>query len=185
MSKRILQLVLIASLGVNVGVIATTLAHRAGGPPPGRPMGPGNGAPPDAERVQDPARLAEDHVMGMTQHLDLDEAQQQAVRSIMDEHSPRLVELQSEVRAVSRRLSDAFAAPTFDADRFRRLTAEAGAARARLDSLAAVMLVAEAAVLDPEQRRKFAAVAPSMHSNPQGPRRDAGRPPREGEPPPR
>ncbi len=178
MSKRIIYLLLAVSLGLNAGVIATTLVHRASMPPPGPPPGPDGGAGPDMGPPPDPNRLVEEHVRGITRHLDLDAAQQDAVRLVLERHSSLLVELQMDVGDVGRRLSDAFAAPEFDPEQFRRLTAEAGMVRSRLDSLSAEMLVAEAAVLTPEQRRKFAAVAPTIHSQPQ-------RPPREGGPPPR
>jgi hypothetical protein len=84
-----------------------------------------------------------------------------------------------EVEQTNRRLTEAFGAPDFDSESFQRLTFEASAARSQLDSLSAVMLVSEAAVLTHEQRRKYARVAPSIHSNPQRPG------PKEGGPPPR
>ena len=77
-----------------------------------------------------------------------------------------------------RRLSEVFGASDFDPVRFSRLTAEASGARSRLDSLSAVMLVAEASVLTPDQRRKFAEVANSIYSRPQGDRREGPPPPR-------
>ena len=47
------------------------------------------------------------------------------------------------------------------------------------DSLSAAALIAEAAVLTPEQRRKYAEVAPMVHSNPRrAPPRRQGPPPR-------
>ncbi|MDX2473888.1 MAG: periplasmic heavy metal sensor [Candidatus Krumholzibacteria bacterium] len=179
MSKRIIYLLLAVSLGVNVGVVATTLLHRPAGPPPGPDGDRGPGQRPDA------ARMVEQHVQGITRHLDLDEEQQQTIRSVMEHHAPQLIMLQSQAEAAGGRLTEAFAAPEFDPDLFRQMTAEAAVARSRVDSLSAVMLVAEAAVLTPEQRRKFAQVAPSIHSKPQLRPREDGPPPREDGPPPR
>lgn len=171
MSKRIIYLLLAVSLGLNVGVIATTVVHRATMPPPGGPPGPDRGARPDMGPPPDPDRLVKDHLQGITRHLDLNGEQQNAVRSVLERYSSQMVELQMDVDDVGRRLTEVFAAPVFDPEQFRRLTAEAGVVRSRLDSLSAVMLVAEAAVLTPQQRRKFAVVAPRIHSKPQGPPR--------------
>jgi Spy/CpxP family protein refolding chaperone len=120
----------------------------------------------------------EDHVQGITRHLELDSEQQQAIRTVMERHALQLVRFQEDVDTRGRRLADAYGASTFDAERFRQLTTEASTARSRLDSLSAVMLVAEAAVLTPEQRRKFAEVAPTIHSHPQQPPRQDGPAPR-------
>lgn len=175
MSKNILYLLLAASLGLNVGVIATTLAHRMTGPREGPPPASGDLGGP-GPRLS-PEQLVETHLRGMTRHLGLDPEQQQSIRAVLEKFAPQQMEFQMEVRNTGRRLTDAFGAPGFDPEGFRRLTAEASAARSRLDSLSTVMLVSEAAVLTPEQRRKFAQVAPSIHSNPQGPRSKGGGPP--------
>lgn len=169
MSKKIIYLLLAVSLGLNVGVIAMTIANRTDQPPHDPPPGRG---------PADPDRLVEGHLRGMTQHLGLNDEQQQAIRDILERHTPEMARLRAEADEAGQRLAEAYGAPNFDAERFRQLTTETGAARARMDSLSSVMLVAEASILSPEQRRKFAAVAPELHSNPpQGPRRD-GPPPR-------
>lgn len=174
MSKKIIYLILAISIGLNAGMIATTLVHRKSGPPPGPGPRPGEGP----GHRPDPQQMVDDHVRGITRHLELDPAQQQAIREVMELHAPELVLFQMEVRETGKRLADAFRAPTFDAERFRQLTAQASTARSRLDSLSAVMLVEEAAVLTPEQRKRFAEVAPSIHNNPQPPPREGGPPPR-------
>ena len=105
----------------------------------------------------------------MTQHLDLDPEQQQAIRAVLERYATQLTALQAEVEETSQRLPEAYADPAIRSRQFQQLTAEASAARVQLDSLSAVMLVAEAAVLTPEQRQKFAEVAPSIHSQPKRP----------------
>ncbi len=174
MSKRYIYLLLAVSLGLNVGVVATTLVHRRA--PEGPPPGPAGGPAPNAR--PDPERLVEDHMRGITRHLDLDTRQQQHIRAVLERHAPQLVTFQAEVEETGRLLSEVFAAPQFEAPRFRQLTAEASGARSRLDSLSTEMLVAEATVLTPEQRRKFADVANSVYSRPQGTHRKGGPPPR-------
>ena len=174
MSRRLVYLLLAISIGLNVGVIATTIVHQTRAPA-GPPPGPGGG--PGPEGAPDPQQLVDGHLRGMTRPLDLNPEQQQAIRVVLERHAPKLVEFQAEVAETGRHLSDAYAAPDFDPDRFRQLTAAASAARSRLDSLSTAMLVAEAAVLTPAQRRKFAEVATTVHSQPKGPPRQVGPPP--------
>lgn len=184
MSRRLIHILLAVSVGLNVGVVAMTILHRTTGTRGGPPPGPGGGARPEHGAPPGAEQLVEGHLQGMTRHLDLDPGQQEAIRAVMERHAPQLMALQREVTLAGQRLSEAYAAPVFDTDRFERLTADTGAARARLDSLSAVMLVQEAAVLTPQQRRAFAAVAPSIHTMPQRPPGDGGPqpPPRNGGP---
>ena len=114
----------------------------------------------------------------MTRHLALDQDQQAAIRQIMEHYAPELAVLQDRARESAGRLADAFARPVFEPEHFKELTEQASSARARVDSLSGVMLVAEAEVLTPSQRRKFAEVAPTIHSNPQRPGRERRPPPR-------
>lgn len=200
MSKQIIYLLLAVSFGLNVGMVATTLMHRSssesrpsgsglrdGGPgfrddDPGPPdVGPGPG--PGLGGPRDPERMVENHLRGMTEHLDLDADQQRALRAIMTSRAALLVEIQARAHETGRRVADIYSAPDFDPERFKRAAAEASIARARLDSLSAEMLAAEAVLLTPEQRRKFAQVAPTLHNRP--PReRGPQEPPRDRRPPP-
>lgn len=189
MSNRIIHLLLALSLGLNAGVIATTLVHRVTAPSPGHPPGGGGvGDRPPAQSA-DPARMVDSHLRGMTRHLGLDEEQQRAVREVLERYVPELIELQTGAADAGEALASAFGAPEFDRETFLRLTAETSAARSRLDSLSAVLLMAEAELLTPEQRQLFSTVAPMVHSQPQqpagrrGPPPDGG-PPRDGGPPP-
>jgi len=172
MGRRITYLALAVSLGLNAGLLAVTLYHsRPPSPPPGAP-GPPPAGPPA------PGRLIEDHVRGITQHLGLSVEQQQEIRIVLEKHVPHSIGAQRRIADLTEQLSEAFAAPAFDAAAFQQLARKASAARATVDSAAAVMLVAEAAVLTPEQRVKFAEVAPTIHLHP--PQR-----PRGSQPPPR
>lgn len=180
MSKKIIYTLCAVSLGLNLGMIGMTVMNRAAspGPPPRGPdPGPSPGNPPAPERI------IEDHVASITRHLGLDEVQSQAIREIMGKHIPSLIRLREQADSVSSGLSDVFAAPDFDRNLFLQRTAEASRARARVDSVSALILTEEAAVLTPDQRKVFAEVAPTIHSQPQGPRGRGGPPGREGPPP--
>jgi Spy/CpxP family protein refolding chaperone len=177
MSHRILYLILAVSVGLNIGLVGTTLIHRADREPHGLPQGPG----PNQGPAGGPDNLVDEHLRGMTRHLDLDQEQQVAIRQIMEHYASELAVLQDRARTAAGRLADGFAHPVFEPAHFKELTEEASLARARVDSLSGVMLVAEAEVLTPEQRRKFAEVAPVIHSSPRRPGRGGGPPPRKPE----
>ncbi len=127
MSRRILFLVLAVSLGLNIGLVITTLIHRVDraplGPPPGR--GPNQGPPGEG------GDLVEQHLRGMTDHLGLDEDQQAAVRLVMEQYSPELSMLQERARETAGQLVAAYSRPVFEPEQFRKLTEQVRAARAR------------------------------------------------------
>lgn len=177
MSKRIIYTLFAVSIGLNLGMIGMTVMNRTAppGPPPPGP-GPGPGGPPDPELI------VEDHVVNITRHLELDEDQSRAIREIMEEHVLTLIQLREQAEIANEGLSETFAAPVFDPEGFRQRTAEASRARSRVDSLAALLLIDEAEVLTPEQRRRFAEVASRIHSQPAGPRPQGGPPPGGGRP---
>lgn len=187
MSKKFLSLLLAVSLGVNLGVVAMTLMQNSAKHPQGPHRGPGGDRAP--EQRPDPEQIVQRHLQGMTRHLELDAEQQQAIRAILEQHVPEQSRLQFEVAEDSRQMLEAFSADDFDPERFRQLMTAAAVARAELDSVSTVMLLAEAAVLTAEQRQKFAAVAPAIRSAPQGPPPEEAPPPEgrgrpEGGPPP-
>jgi Spy/CpxP family protein refolding chaperone len=165
MSKNTVYLLLIISIGFNVGMISTTLFHQSPPPHQGPPPGPNRGEDHRPGHQPNARQLVENHLQGMTRHLDLDPEQQATIRAVLEQYAPELVTLQVEADDASRRLVDAFGAPSFDPEAFRLLTAKASSTRSRVDSLSATMLVAEAAVMTTSQRRKFAEVAPTIHSS--------------------
>ncbi len=176
MMKKIMYLLLALSLGLNAGLLVMTLLSPDRPPLPDGEGGIRPGPPPDA------GQLVDNHMQGMTRHLDLDPVQQESIRAILTRDAQRLMELQMETRAAGRRLTRAFGAPIFSPEAFLDMVREASVTREALDSLSAALLVAEAAVLTPEQRIKYAEVAPMIHTNPQ-----QARPPHDLErrPPPR
>lgn len=179
MSKKTIYLLLALSIGINLGVMGMTLLNGGAEQPLGpRPDGPRGEADRGPGVRPNPEQLVQRHLQGMTQHLELDAEQQQAVRLIMERYMPEQAERQLRVDQTSNQLSRAYAAPVFDAAQFRRLTEAASRAHLELDSLSTVMLVAEAEVLTPDQRRKFAAAAPTLRARRQGQRPDQGPPPR-------
>jgi len=176
MSKMYIRLLLAVSIGINLGVVGMTLMRNTSpnfqGPPPGPPKGE-NHAP---GKHPAPGLLVDDHIQRMTHHLDLNLEQQEAIRTIMETYSPQLTELRRNVEQNSLSLTREFLAHSFDPESFRRQASELSAARARIDSLSALMLASEAAVLDTRQRREFAKIAPLFNAPRQTPPRHGGPP---------
>jgi len=185
MSRKILYLLLAASIGLNAGIIGMTLVHKTKKQGPTPPHGPAGREGRMRAMPSDPSTLVDNHIRGITRHLALDPEQQQTIRSILEQYAPQLIKFQIDAAEAGRGLAEAYAAPDFDPEQIQQLTANASAARVRLDSLSAILLVAEGAVLTPDQRRIYAEVAPSIHSNPPRPHPKQGPPPKKGSPPPR
>jgi Spy/CpxP family protein refolding chaperone len=177
--KRSVFLLLAVSLGLNGGFIGAKLASRHDNRGSDLRPGPRPGQLPPRP-PQDPEALLRDHVEGVTRHLDLTAEQQQAVHDALLPHMSRLVGLHRQVHELEGEVSTAFSASPLDQDRFWKLVRETSRARAEIDSVSAVMLMAEAAVFTPAQRVKFAEVAPLIYVDPArvGPRGE--RPPRTG-----
>ena len=95
-----------------------------------------------------------------TRHLDLSSEQQKAIREILEKHLPAMAELRDQAQVSSGRMTEVYAETPFNKEKFQSLMADAGQARFEADSLAALMLLEEASVLNDEQRRLFAQVAP-------------------------
>ncbi len=170
--RRGLFLLLALSLGLNGGLLYVRFAHRPPSDDRAMPLAPRPTLPRDAEVA------VRDHLAGLVRDLDLTAAQEESIRAILVAHMPRMTELLRRTSEANRLIGEAFAAPEFDVEPFRQLVREASAARARADSLSAVMLLGEARILTPQQRARFARTAPTVYSttHPESP-------PREGEPP--
>ena len=132
MSQKIIYLLLAVSVGINFGVVGMTFIGGPDQQPQLPPPGPDGGDNPGPR--PNPEQMVQRHLEGMTRHLDLDAEQQQAVRLIMEQHMPEQAERQLAVDQTSQELSLAYAAPDFDAENFRRLTAAASRARAGLQN---------------------------------------------------
>jgi Spy/CpxP family protein refolding chaperone len=152
--KRVWFLLLALSVGLNAGLIATRTIGDGGHRPHEKPRPPEQGGP---------GGTVDNHLAAMTEHLGLDEAQQTAVRAVLESGLPQIAERQGELRKLEGLTRGAYGAPRFDADEFSRLVAQAAAARAVVDSLTAAMLVQEATILSPDQRRRFAEVAQGLN----------------------
>jgi Spy/CpxP family protein refolding chaperone len=169
MMKRALWILLALSLGLNAGLLYVRLADRPGMAPGSHPGESGPHGPPPGEHgapQPDTEALIRNHLASMSRHLDLSVEQQQSIEEILRDHLPEMAELRRRAEEANRRVSAAFAERQLNSGRFTTLVREASQARARIDSLSAVMLLGEAGVLSPAQRARFAEVAPTVYANP-------------------
>lgn len=168
--KRAWFVLLALSLGLNAGLLYTVIAHRHApgprgfermGPPPDRP------GPPDKSLGLRPAHGRPDgvafarHRLGrMADWLNLDKAQREALRAILDETMPRILAQRDAVRAARHHAADQYLKPTVDPDSVRASVRRLNAAQASLDSLAAETMSREAKLLTPEQRSRYFTAMP-------------------------
>ena len=147
--KRIWFLVLAVSVGLNAGLLF--MAKSGPGPAPGRHR------PPPPGRFD--ARL-DDHLRRMTQSLGLDETQRASVEAVHRDLLPQISEQHRRMEDLRQAIANHYAGPEFDAANFRALAESLSEAQARLDALVTEAMLGEAAVLTPDQRRKYAREMP-------------------------
>jgi len=155
------------SLGLNVGLLYTTLADAARRREP-VPLAPFVGAPPrpidgppGAEPGLEPhcpalcEPMMRRRLGGLASRLDLDEGQQETLGGILRQAYPQILALRESVAAARRTLQVAYARPMIEPGAIRRLTQEINLAQARLDSLVAETMLREASVLTADQRARY------------------------------
>ncbi len=168
---RRMPLILMAfSVGLNAGLVyfflnGRTAQEETPPPPPPREL---------AGETRDAEEALREHLDLMTRDLDLDPAQVTALHDLLKTRLPEMAVLLRRTTEANRRITDAYGEPVLDEAKFREMVRLASASRARADSLSAVMLLAEADILTPAQRTRFAHTAPTIYSHA---RRD--QPPRE------
>jgi len=154
--RRFLFVLLSLSLGLNAGLLYVRYAEKPHDKP--FPPGPERGQihrPPPPPKV-----MIEDQLAAKTRHMNLSSDQQNAIRLILEKHVPTMVKLRQQARVLNRKMTEVYAGAAFDKTEFQNLMKEAGQARSQADSIAAVILMEEASVLNEEQRRLFAKEAP-------------------------
>lgn len=183
--KRLPLLLVAFSFGLNAGLVYYFVSERRARDEKPAP------SPAPRERPAEP-RDAEtairEHLDLMTRDLELSPSQVTALHDLLSTQMPQMTILLRRTTEANRRISEAYGEPAFDEVRFREMVRLASESRTRADSLSAVMLLAEAEILTPAQREKFAHTAPSVYSNARRdqPQRDRDRPaPQPGEDRPR
>ncbi len=184
---RSLFIIMAVSLGLNAGLLYVRYMDRPTGPFPEGHERPGKerGAQPGPEMI------VNHQLKAKTEHLGLDNLQQEKIRVILEENLPRMVEFRQRTEEAQAQMSALYGQAPFDEAAFLSMGRLAAQSRTSADSLSAVILSLEAEVLTDQQRKSFAEVAPMHQMGPEGPR-GAGRPggpsgpggpPRDGRPP--
>jgi Spy/CpxP family protein refolding chaperone len=168
--RRVAFVLLALSLGLNAGLLYTVISHRHAhgsrgferlGPPsdraglPGGPRGL-HGTHPTPDVIS----FAQRRLARIVDWLDLDAAQREAMRAILDESMPRILAQRDAVRAARHRAAEQYLKPAVDPDSVRIAVRRLTAAQAALDSLVAETMSREAKLLTPEQRARYFTAMP-------------------------
>jgi Spy/CpxP family protein refolding chaperone len=157
--KRGWFVLLALSLGLNAGLLYTSLAPRPDGvpaPPVVEHPGPAPEAPGDGQPGPPPAeQLVHGRHTRMCRFLGLDEQQREAMKAILQASLPRIVNLRAAVAEARQRILVAYHQPEVDVQQVRELVGALNATQAELDSLVAETMLQEVALLSPEQRQAY------------------------------
>lgn len=174
--KRGWFLLLALSLGLNAGLIYTTLVKETGEPQvPPPPAEPGVPAPDDPAHAPDApvpptvGSLIQARHERMSRFLDLTPEQRRRGLEILQSRLPRLLALRGQVAEARNQIHAAYRQPEIDQQRIRRLVEKLTSAQAQVDSLAAEMMLQEVALLTLEQRQAYWRAMPfGLHHQPGG-----------------
>ncbi len=172
--KRSLMLLLVISLGLNLGLASAVFLRTDGDERrPRRDGRPGGLSPDDSVGWQG---QMERRWQDIDRRLDLEPEQRQRFRRLRLDALPLVRERMLDVRRARARLHDACRAEDLRPDSLRHLVAGMTGAQGRLDSLITETLLGELELLDPEQRRHYLRMMPLQPSQPfgRGPGRGLG-----------
>ncbi len=155
--KRVWVLVLALSLGLNAGLLFMQISER------GR-------KPRHDGRSPDPERLVERRLHQLNKHVGLNEEQQKVMEEILREIIPHVVAERSKTLELRNSLVLEYASAEMDPNRIRELARKLSTMQVSIDSLATEGLLREAAILTPDQRRRYAEIMPLRHRMEKHPR---------------
>ncbi|HOX26040.1 MAG TPA: periplasmic heavy metal sensor [Candidatus Krumholzibacteria bacterium] len=156
--KRGWLIVLLLSLGLNVGLGVNLLRRDAGAPPlPDAPEADDAGAQPDRVRVEGFLRRRLDHLSG---ELGLSAEQQEALWAVHAEAGERVFERRRAMRAARAELHRIFASTEPAPAQFHAAQRRISALQAELDSMVVEIMVKEREILTPEQRQLYRGLFP-------------------------
>ena len=186
--RRLWFLILALSLGLNAGLVYTTLSQRAGrhelprGFARGHDFEWSHDDSLDADRPVAPARPPLDRrgpalrrLDRMGQWLELDATQRTEMGKILDEMLPQILAERDSAIAARRAAHEEYFLSQADPGRIRAIVRRLSLVQARLDSLVAEAMLREAALLTPEQRARYFQAMPwerAIGSGPGPHRRD-------------
>jgi len=153
--KRVWLLLLLAlSVGLNVGLLYVQRSREPLPPQPPPEAGP---PAPGPGRFDD---LVRNHVDRMAEGLRLDEDQVRRLREVHRDLLPRMASVSRDLDELRRSVGDEYVARDLDAEQLRGDVARLSRTQATLASLVVEAMLAEAAILTPDQRERYARAMP-------------------------
>lgn len=180
-----LAIALLLSLGVNVGILAVVLAHRARPQPdrpvvqepePGRP-GPDRPFPRDLDPGEPPPRIVR-----LADRLGLEGEQRRRFIALQGRFFTETVRLRTEQAEIQRELRRELISPAPDRERVQGLLRESARTFLALEQALARNVIATRDLLDPEQEEIYLDILSRLR--PPGARMQGGQPPRNQRRPP-
>ncbi len=168
--KRAWILVLCLSIGLNIGLLIVVLGDRGASLPSEESLARGNrkGPPHLREEFRSPGKMREElgrRMERLSRDLGLTEGQADSLIAIREKAFPQLVESHEMMAEIRDHLREAYLRGT-EEEQIRSYVRELNQTRARIDSLIAEAMIAEAHVLTPEQRAGYVASLPWDHPGP-------------------
>ncbi len=168
--KKILVLVVLISLGLNIGLgvriwkesNSFSVAGPQCGPPGGSDLpGPGGcgslGGGRDGNFWHG---VMERRLTHVTNQLGLDEEQAEAFKKTHKEAAVKFLSQRVKVQEARRQLMEAASAADFGVDTLRHLIAEVGRQQVKLDSMVTETMLQEMEILNEDQRRQYMRILP-------------------------
>ena len=185
MKTRLLWILLLLSLGLNVGLALNLWRRDAAAPPPAGPtVGPAPGSFPGerADERAGPARGA-DRTRRMLRHrldrlaarLDLTAAQRDSLWALHRQAGPGVLARRQALAAARTRMHDLLAATPLEAPALHRVRRQISRLQAELDSVVVSLLMRERAVLSAEQASRYRGLFPLGGGEGKRGGRDGGR----------
>ncbi len=161
--KKLLVLLLLVSLGLNVGLGLTMLRADRHPCPPDGPMRP-EGGPPPGRGGRGPGEpfgrdFLDKKLRFLDERLDLTDEQIQAFRDLQEGKSAAVLAQAQRVHEARMGLREAAGHP--DTADLRGLISNVGRAQARLDSMITEVMFGELDILTAEQRQKYLGLMPA------------------------
>jgi Spy/CpxP family protein refolding chaperone len=165
--KRGWLLLLLLSVGLNIGLGYAVLSGRASGEGSGtRPSRYARNRPYALEDSADFQRTMERRFDHLARRLGLSPEVRQELWQSRRATAPHIMAQQRAVREARRRLHEAFSASPAEPDSVRQLLHELGRAQAALDSLVSASLLHDLKLLPPEKRQRYLDLMPWDHHGP-------------------
>ena len=158
--KRGWMIVLLLSLGLNVGLGANYLRHRQPPPPPPEAPGPDDDTERPAASREQVEQYMRHRLDRMAQELDLSDEQQGRLWNLHETVGREVFSRRAAMFEARGRLREVYRQDPLDRDLLRTMQRKMSALQADLDSVVVEILFEERSILTPEQRQNYGGMFP-------------------------